>query len=310
MTIWPASHPFAPQLNAGKPFLLDGGLGIELQKRGYDLQHPLWSARLLAEAPEVIREVHIDFLRAGADCLITSSYQAAVPGLLQTGYSRQEAQRLFMLSVQVAREARDACNRPEVLIAASIGPYGAYLADDSEFRGDYHVPTSEMKAFHRERWELLARHPDVDLLACETIPSFPETKVLLELLEESPDTWAWFTFTCRGTDAIADGTPISEVVAAMKHHPQVAGIGVNCVPPQKATALISAFREAGATQPLMVYPNSGKVNAPGTLSKFEDMNKVIWADLVWAAKEAGANVMGGCCGTGPAHIRQLSSRIY
>jgi len=299
-----------------RPLLLDGGLATALEAKGFDLDDPLWSARLLIESPDAIREVHTDFLEAGADVIATASYQASLPGFAARGIDREEGLRLLVLATRLAVEARDAFwsvrenrrNRRRPLVAASVGPYGAYLADGSEYSGDYGVGRDALHAFHRERWHLLAEG-QADLLACETIPSALEAEVLVDLLGETPDTHAWISFSCRDGERISDGTPIADVAARCAGVPNLVALGVNCTKPRFIDALLGRLR--GATElPLIVYPNAGEDY---------DVTTRRWvrgegagggpAERARAWVEAGAAGVGGCCRVTPREICRTAEAL-
>src|SRR5215470_20312764 len=257
----PAADPLEPFLSRGGSLVLDGGLATELEAAGYDLDHPLWSARLLREAPEAIAAVHAAYLEAGADCITTASYQATVPGLVRQGLGEDEARSTLLRSVELARQARDdfwsdgrsRAGRQRPLVAASVGPYGAYLANGAEYTGDYDLDEAGLVAFHRERLALLAAS-GADLLACETIPSAAEGRALATVLGEMPAARAWVSFSCRDDRHLCDGTPFVEAVRAVASLRQVLAVGVNCTPPHHVEGLLSAA--AGATaKPLVAYPN-------------------------------------------------------
>ena len=292
--------------------VLDGGLATELEARGHDLSDALWSARLLLDAPEAIRGVHAAYLEAGADCVVSGSYQATLGGFRRRGVGAEEARALLRSSVDLARQARDTfwrlapSGRLRPLVAASVGPYGAALADGSEYVGRYDLDEAGLLDFHRERFALLA-DAGADLLACETVPSRVEARALLRLLDETPGARAWFSFTARDAAHISDGTPIAEMARELDHE-RVVGIGVNCVPPAVVSGLLGALR--GATdRPLVVYPNSGEVWSAsarqwrGALQAFRpDEACVSW-------REAGAAFLGGCCRVGPATIARMRRRL-
>ena len=236
------TSPIAPFLAQQGVLILDGGLATELEMRGHDLRDSLWSAKLLLNEPEAIQQVHFDYLQAGADCIISASYQATIAGFMQRGLSQAQAVDLLQLSVQLTVAARDdfwhgvenqqnqqARLRP--IVAASIGPYGAYLADGSEYSGEYGLTEEALVAFHRQRWHILAA-TEADLLACETIPSHIEVRALARLLIETPQRYAWFSFSCRDGKHISDGTPLADVVVPLADMTQVAALGINCTPPQ------------------------------------------------------------------------------
>jgi len=293
------------------PTVLDGGLATELAARGHDLSDALWSARLLADAPEAIEAVHLDYFEAGADVAITASYQASYEGFAARGLSIEDTDRLLQRSVALARSARDAyvARHPDskraLRVAASVGPYGATLHDGSEYRGDYGLDENALADFHRPRIaSLLAAAPD--LLACETLPSLLEARAILRVLREHPAARAWVTFTCRDGSHTSAGDAIAECARFLDAEPQVVAMGVNCVDPALVTSLVRTIA-AATKKPIVVYPNSGEVwNATarcweGTATRFT-------AYLVeWIG--AGASWIGGCCRTTPADIRVVRAAV-
>ncbi|HEX6384984.1 MAG TPA: homocysteine S-methyltransferase [Anaerolineae bacterium] len=295
--------------------ILDGGLATELEARGYDLNDRLWSARLLLDDPNLIRQVHYDYLVAGADCIISASYQATIPGLMQRGLAEAEAIALLELSVQLAREACDQfwaepanrTGRLRPIVAASVGPYGAALADGSEYTGNYDLDEDELADWHRGRWCILAQS-GADLLACETIPSYQETLALRRLLLETPETLAWFSFSCRDGHHISDGTPLADCIAALEGIQQVVAVGVNCTAPRFIPSLIDEAR-AVTEKPIVVYPNSGE-QYDAVHNRW--LGESVPAEFGTYSREwrkMGAALIGGCCRTGPAHIRQIRDRF-
>lgn len=298
------------------PVVLDGGLATELERQGHDLNHKLWSARLLLTNPGAIRNAHRAYLEAGAMCISTASYQASIPGLAAVGIQESQAKKLLMDSVSIAQQAvSDFLGRPwkqgeidRPIVAASIGPYGAFLADGSEYRGNYGVSLDELHNFHAERLEVI-RQAQPDLLACETIPSAQEAAVLRDLLAESSDVMAWVSFSCIDGEHICDGTSIQECAALFENCPQVFAIGLNCTAPRYVRSLIEKIRVAAPTKHVVVYPNSGQVynaqsriwTGPTSAADFGELSKE-WLD-------AGATLIGGCCQTGPEHVRAIREAI-
>lgn len=296
--------------------VLDGGLATELEADGFDLNHPLWSAKVLIERPEAVRAVHARFLAAGADCVISATYQASFPGLARYRLSDGESERLFRLAVDLAADARnrfwrDPANREgrrRPLVAASVGPYGAFLADGSEYTGDYRADDAALAAFHWRRLELLARS-GADLLAIETIPSAREGRVLRRLLDRLDDPPpAWVSFTCRDGGRLSDGTPVEEAAGGLADCARIRWVGVNCTPPKLLAALIPKFR-AATGKPAVAYPNGD--------GRWDAVRKV-WetppetADLPELAIEwrrLGAEVIGGCCRTRPGDIRAIRGAL-
>jgi homocysteine S-methyltransferase len=294
------------------PFLLDGGLSNELERQGCDLNQKLWSAKLLESNPEAIILAHLSYLESGAQCIITSSYQATLLGFMAIGYDKSAASALILKSVQLAEEARNRflLSNPHAskpLIAASIGPYGAYLADGSEYRGDYVISDQELRDFHEPRINLLDNSA-ADILACETIPSFREAKVLSEILETTKKP-AWISFSCKDGKHISDGTPIDKCATLFSNHPTVFAVGVNCTSPEFISGLIQSIKTKSGNKKIVVYPNSGATyhaesktwSNLSNLSSCEIMAKE-WMNL-------GADIVGGCCGIGPQQIKAMSKII-
>ena len=305
--------PLAAWLAGPGVVLLDGGLATSLEARGHDLSDSLWSARLLIDAPEEIAAVHRAFLEAGADCVISASYQATLAGLGRRGLGPGEARETLQRAVKLARSARDGfaasalggSRRHRPLVAASVGPWGAAQADGSEYTGAYAIDEAGLYAFHRERFALLAE-AGADLLACETLPSRAEARALLRLLDETPGVWAWFSFTARDAARIADGTPLRELARELDHE-RIAAIGVNCVAPARVPGLLAELRR-GSSRPLVAYPNSGEGwdaaarRWVGGAAPAADSRPAAW-------RAAGAALIGGCCRVGPEAIRRLRREL-
>ena len=284
------------------PIVLDGGLATELEARGHDLSDELWSARLLTDAPEEITAAHEAFFRAGAAIATTASYQASFTGFAARGIGRDEAARLLRRSVELAAAARDRLppDRPR-WIAASVGPYGATLADGSEYRGDYGLSTSELVAFHRPRLEVLAE-AGPDLLALETVPDAREAAALAEAIE-GIGIPAWLSFTVDGTRTRA-GQPLAEAFEIARDHDGIIAVGVNCCSPADVGPAIALARETTG-KPAIAYPNSGER---------WDAEQRRWtgpADAgdprLWVAE--GAAIVGGCCRVSPADIAALKAAV-
>jgi homocysteine S-methyltransferase len=305
-------NPIAQVLREFPLVVLDGAFATELERRGCDLNDPLWSARALLENPELIDAVHTAYFEAGADCATTASYQASVEGFRRRGLTAVQALELIRRSVGIAREARDRfwatpghrAGRPKPLVAASVGPYGAFLADGSEYRGDYALTEDQLLAFHRPRLRALVE-AGADLLACETIPCLREADALLRLLREFPDTCAWFSFSARDGEHLCSGEPMAEAARRLDGQRQVVAVGVNCTAPQHVASLIGEVRR-NCAHPVVVYPNSGEAYdaasktwsgaaAPGDFGRRARQ----WLD-------AGARVIGGCCRTTPEDIRSVA----
>lgn len=299
-------------LNNQRIAIIDGAMATELEARGCDLNDALWSARVLLEQPELIRAVHLDYFNAGADFAITASYQATLEGFAKRGLTREQSLSLIKKSVHLAQEARNEFwskeeNRPgrvRPLIAGSVGPYGAYLADGSEYRGDYKLTEDELIRFHRPRVEALIAS-GADLLACETIPCLIEAQALIHLLTEFPQTSAWFCFSAKDGEHISNGEKIADIAAYLDKQPQAVAIGINCTSPLHIPSLIREIKQ-NTNKPIIVYPNSGEVYDPATNTWHGETSCDSFGLQSRDWFEAGATLIGGCCRTTPGHIREVS----
>jgi homocysteine S-methyltransferase len=286
--------------------ILDGGMSNALEDRGHDLSDDLWTARLLRDDPAEIVAVHRAYFEAGADVATTASYQASVPGLARTGLSEDAAAGLIRRSVELAREAADAVGEStgrRHLVAASVGPYGAALADGSEYRGRYGVSAATLRDFHGPRLELLASSSP-DLLAVETIPDLDEAEVLVPLLDEL-GLPSWFSYSVRGGRTRA-GQPLRAAYGVLAGSTAVMAAGVNCsAPPDVLGAVETAVSVTG--KPAVAYPNRGEEwdawsHTWAGEGAFDPALATGWVD-------AGARLVGGCCRVGPADIARLASHL-
>ncbi len=292
--------------------VLDGGMATELDARGFDLADRLWSARLLLADPGAIEEVHLAYFRAGAEVATTASYQASIEGFRAAGLDREAALRLIARSVELAARARDrfrsetdAADDQPLLVAGSVGPYGAMLADGSEYRGDYAVGSTTLADFHRPRIDALIE-AGADLLAFETIPTVREAEVLVRLLEKVAIP-AWLSYSCRDGASTSAGEPIAEAIA-VGNHPGIVALGVNCTAPRHLPSLLGAAREV-TERPLIAYPNGGDRWDPVARRWIADVAGRYDPAAVASWTAHGAGWLGGCCGTGPIEIAALSRLV-
>jgi len=306
-------NAFSETIASPGPILLDGGLATQLEAQGCDIGNELWSASLLASNTQAIVDASRAYLDAGAECIATASYQASREGFATLGFSASEADALMLLSVELANRARSEflADDPEydraVLIAASIGPYGAALHDGSEYTGRYDADANKLFEFHNERLQLLDRS-DADVLALETIPSLTEAKVLGELLRRC-ETPAWVSFSCRDERHISDGTPLVEVARLFRDHPTVLAIGINCTPPHYVPSLIRTIRTVLPDTAILAYPNSGETHDVTTNSWSGTVSPLDCATAAASWVSAGAKFVGGCCRMGPSHIRAMAAKL-
>jgi homocysteine S-methyltransferase len=285
--------------------VLDGGLSNQLQDQGQDLSDDLWSARLLADDPDEILAAHLAYLRAGARVLITSSYQATFEGFAQRGIGHEKAAELLSRSVGLAREAARRAGEPDspAWVAASVGPYGAMLADGSEYRGRYGLSVPELELFHRPRIEVLARSAP-DVLALETVPDSAEAEAMLRAAEGTGIP-VWLSYTIDGGVTRA-GQPLADAFALAAANDQVIAVGVNCCAPQDVAAAVAVAAQVTG-KPVVVYPNSGErwdaaARSWSGSSTFDPALGRAWSD-------AGATLIGGCCRVSPAAIAAVGAAL-
>jgi len=305
-------NPIESILDHYPVLVIDGALATELERRGCNLKDDLWSAKLLLEQPEKIRQVHYDYFKAGADCAITASYQATIQGFSKRGLNEEQALALIQKSVRLAVEARDEfwadqanrVGRSRPFVAASVGPYGAFLADGSEYRGNYGLTESELMDFHRPRMETLIE-AGADLLACETIPCLVEAQALVKLLEEIQSIPVWISFSCRDEVHVNEGQRLEDCVRQIEASPFVSAVGINCTSPKYIPGLIGAARKV-TDKPLLTYPNSGETYDPNKMDWNNDPVVESFGEQARQWYAAGACLIGGCCRTTPEDIRVIA----
>ena len=303
-------------LLARGPVVLDGAMGTELDARGVDTRNSLWSTRALTTAPDVVREVHSDYLDAGARVITTNTYQATLPALIRSGEDAAGAREVIAAGASLAKEAarRFAEAHPEepVLVAGGLGPYGAYLADGSEYTGAYGIDLPEDPGFqkvHLPRIEALVGE-GVDLFALETLPRLDEAQALVAMVKGlAPQAECWVSFQARpdGT-RLADGTPLAEAAAWAAQEEIVVAVGINCVAPGVVGRALPVLR-AATGKPLVAYPNAGDLYDPATKTWQSTGEGTGIAALAPSWIDAGVRLVGGCCRTRPAQISELARAV-
>jgi homocysteine S-methyltransferase len=282
------------------PVVLDGGLATQLEAQGHDLGTELWSARLLHDDPDAIIRTHLAYFAAGAQVATTASYQASLDGFVRAGMDKSTAEQMIRRSVRLAEQARASYeDDQDRWIAGSVGPYGAALADGSEYRGDYDISIDELRQWHRPRIELLVE-AGVDVLALETIPCVAEVEALLAEIAGTGQP-CWLSITCSG-DQTRAGEPAAEAFTLARDVEEIIAVGINCIDPADAYALVCTASQATG-KPVVVYPNSGE--------RWDSVASA-WNGVATFRPEAvgewfsgGARLVGGCCRVGPADIEAI-----
>ena len=312
----PTLRPVGFTLPEDTVLVADGGLATELEARGHDLSDALWSARMLVDAPQEITAVHRAFFRAGATIATTASYQASFDAFAARGIPRDQGIRLLQRSVELAADARSEVAAGAVgdrkrgeagrsgsstgqrWIAASVGPYGAALADGSEYRGRYGLSVAQLEAWHRPRLEVLAG-AGADVLALETIPDVDEAEALVNIVR-SLGVRAWLSYTVNGTRTRA-GQPLADAFAVAAGVPEIVAVGVNCSAPADVLPAIGLASATG--KPAIAYPNSGERWDAARRSWVGPAHFSPQLAARWVS--AGARVVGGCCRVRPDDIAEL-----
>jgi homocysteine S-methyltransferase len=297
------------QLDLSGLHVLDGAMATELERKGFDLDGPLWSAQVLESSPQAIAAVHREYLEAGADCLLTASYQVSAEGFQKIGFAPQDAAKAaanaLRASVALAEKVRSEYGSArKIWIAASLGPYGAMLHNGAEYHGNYDCQFDDLVEFHGRRIAVLTQ-TNADFLAFESIPSLEEARAILAALQPYPDVAAYLSFTCRDGTHVSHGETLRACAVLLDTQPQVIGIGVNCTAPELIGSLIGELRKI-TNKPIIVYPNSGEQwdavhrcwHGHGQIQAF--------AELAERWRGAGAQWIGGCCRTGPEHVRAVA----
>ncbi|WP_141430458.1 homocysteine S-methyltransferase [Bacillus sp. 03113] len=308
------NNPILQIINQFNVVILDGAIATEIEKKGVDIKHDLWSAKAIIDTPDSIKQVHFDYFRAGADIATTNTYQATIEGFKKNGWSEQDAEQLITKTVLITKAARDEfweslseqekLTRPFPLVAGSIGPYGAYLANGSEYTGNYDLSDDEFQQFHLPRMKLL-KEANIDLFAFETIPQFKESKVLAQLLKSYfPNDYAWLSFSIADDRHLSDGTDLEEAVAYFNEYPNICAIGVNCTSISHIPQVISKLKKV-TSKPIIIYPNSGEIYDAQTKSWHQEQQYENYGLISKNWYTNGASLIGGCCRTTPQDIHQI-----
>ena len=291
--------------------VLDGAMSTPLERLGADTNNDLWTAKALIDNEELVYEVHKMYFEAGADLIITDTYQANVQAFEKVGYSEKEARNLIKKAVKIAQKARDDYENKtgkHNYIAGTIGPYGAYLANGSEYIGDYELSVEEYQQFHLPRIEELV-NAEVDILAIETQPKLDEVLAILELLKEKyPQQKVYVSYTLSDDDTISDGTPLPRAIHALEDYSQVIAVGINCVKLELVEPALKNMKEI-TDKHLIVYPNSSAVYDPKSKTWSQPKTSATFEELIPNWYEAGARIIGGCCTTGPKEIKAVADFI-
>jgi len=289
-------NPLKSRLNRGELILLDGALGTELARRGIPTPLPLWSAQALLDAPDTVRAIHEDYVRAGADVITADTFRTTPRALAKAGRAG-EVERMVERAVALAREAATRVRGArDVLVAGALAPL------EDCYRPDLAPSPEAAEREHAEQAVRLARQ-GVDLILIETMNSIPEAKAALRGAKAS-GVPVLVSFICKSAREIWNGELLSDAIRAVEPFKPDA-ILVNCVPPETVPDSLGEMSRA-TRLPLGCYPNAGAPNMAEGTWRFDAAwtpERFAEAAAGWVAR--GAQIVGGCCGTGPDHIRAL-----
>lgn len=294
-----------------QPFLIDGAMSTALENLGVDTDNPLWTASVLDQHPDLVRQVHQQYYEAGARLAITDTYQANVPAFVANGYSSRQAHILIRRAVKLAKEARDDYEKHTGVhnyVAGSLGPYGAYLNNGAEYTGDYHLSSQRYQEFHRPRLKEIV-HEGVDILAIETQPRLDEVQAELTLAHQlAPTTPVYVSFSLKDHATLADGTPLAVAAEAVAHDHNVVAVGLNCIPLERVAPAVRIVHHV-TSKPVIAYPNSSAIYNPHTKKWTYPNGHQSLASYLPQWLSAGLTIVGGCCTTTPKDIAQLNDRL-
>lgn len=285
--------------------VIDGGLSTALEEVGADIGGPLWTARVVIESPELLVEAHRRFVEAGAAIVTSASYQCGVREFANAGLDASTARRALTSTVDLARRATEGTT---ARVAASVGPFGAVLADGSEYTGLYAASWEDVEKYHRDKLEVLVG-AGVDVIAVETIPRADEARLIAGILDDLGAPAAWFSFGARSSRATYGGDDLRTAVMGIAGYANLVAVGVNCTHPEVVDDVLGDLREAAPRIGLIVYPNLGRVWNAGTRSWTGDSSDPFGVNRLadWTAR--GVTMIGGCCGVGPADIARLVAGV-
>jgi len=298
------------QLDIAKLRILDGGMATELERHGCNITGPLWSAHVLADSPATIEAVHLSYLEAGADCILTASYQVSAMGYTELGQPPEAAAAALRQSVDLAVRARDQyrqrSQRP-IWIAASLGPYGAALHNGAEYHGNYDVSFADLLQFHAERLAVIET-TNADFVALESVPSLEEAEAIVEALRRHPSLHGWISFTCKDEQHVSHGEKLAHCAEFLEKQKQIIAVGINCTQPRLILPLIGELKKS-TRKPIVVYPNSGEGWDAEHRCWTGTSDAQGFGQLAREWSAAGAQIIGGCCRTGPEHIRAIRNAL-
>jgi homocysteine S-methyltransferase len=285
--------------------LLDGSMSFPLEQLGYNLKNKLWTGMALISDPDIIKNIHKDYINAGADYISTSTYQVSYDRLQNMGYQSSEIKKVFQKSVDIVKEAiKESRSKKEIKIVGSFGPFASYDPNASEYVGKYNSTDDEIKNFHLNNINII-EETDLDIILYETIPCIREIKILSKILSQT-NKEIWISITCNENIEFRDGSSFKEACKIISQIDQITTLGINCFSPLLVEKALKKLKKY-SNKKTLVYPNSGEKYNPkdkywSGKNEFNNLMIKNWLSL-------SPDIIGGCCRVGYNNIKKMREEI-
>lgn len=285
--------------------LLDGSMSFPLEQLGYNLKNKLWTGMALISDPDIIKNIHKDYINAGADYISTSTYQVSYDRLQNMGYQSSEIKKVFQKSVDLVKEAiKESRSKKEIKIVGSFGPFASYDPNASEYVGKYNSTDDEIKNFHLNNINII-EETDLDIILYETIPCLREIKILSKILSQT-NKEIWISITCNENIEFRDGSSFKEACKIISQIEQITTMGINCFSPLLVEKALKELKKY-SNKKTLVYPNSGEKYNPkdkywSGKNEFNNLMIKNWLSL-------SPDIIGGCCRVGYNNIKKMREEI-
>ena len=285
--------------------LLDGSMSFPLEQLGYNLKNKLWTGMALISDPDIIKNIHKDYMNAGADYISTSTYQVSYDRLQNMGYQSSEIKKVFQKSVDIVKEAiKESRSKKEIKIVGSFGPFASYDPNASEYVGKYNSSDDEIKNFHLNNINII-EETDLDIILYETIPCLREIKILSKILSQT-NKEIWISITCNENIEFRDGSSFKEACKIISQIEQITTMGINCFSPLLVEKALKELKKY-SNKKTLVYPNSGEKYNPkdkywSGKNEFNNLMIKNWLSL-------SPDIIGGCCRVGYNNIKKMREEI-
>ena len=285
--------------------LLDGSMSFPMEHLGYNLKNKLWTGMALISDPDIIKNIHKDYINAGADYISTSTYQVSYDRLQNMGYQSSEIKKVFQKSIDLVKEAiKESRSKKEIKIVGSFGPFASYDPNASEYVGKYNSTDDEIKNFHLNNINII-EETDLDIILYETIPCLREIKVLSKVLSQT-NKEIWISITCNENIEFRDGSSFKEACKIISQIEQITTLGINCFSPLLVEKALKELKKY-SNKKTLVYPNSGEKYNPkdkywSGKNEFNNLMIKNWLSL-------SPDIIGGCCRVGYDNIKKMREEI-